>query len=165
MRQDLSPLGTLERRLRPPHKRITDLRFLILIDPTPPHPLAGYGVLEVAPSALLHPQVPQPDGQKMYELLTRHPRRDPSTTVYLCDITDELALQGLTWNAVDIHWLDIIDALVDLVAYRHLPALAIRKHRDGSRVTSTPKDEMQRIRTLDTGASMFFDHRDLAMVS
>jgi 2,5-diketo-D-gluconate reductase A len=26
-------------------------------------------------------------------------------------------------------------------------------------------DEMTRIRTLDTGASMFFDHRDPAMVS
>ena len=126
MRQDLSPLAALQQRLRPPHKRITDLRFLILIDPTPPHPLAGYGVLEVAPSALLHPQVPQPDGRKMYELLTRHQRRDPGALVYLSDITDELADHGLTWWTIGIHWLDVIDALVDLVGHRQLPALAIR---------------------------------------
>lgn len=126
MREDLTPLDVFRRRLRPTDKRITDLRFLILIDPEPPHPLAGYGVLEVAPSALLHPQIPQPDGRRMYELLTRHLRRDPGALIYLSDITDELAGHGLTWNAVGIYWLDVVDALVDLVGHRQLPALAIR---------------------------------------
>jgi hypothetical protein len=62
----------------------------------------------------------------MYELLTRHPRRDPGALVYLSDITDELDDHGLTWYAIGIHWLDIVDALVDLVGRRQLPALAIR---------------------------------------
>jgi hypothetical protein len=31
------------------------------------------GVLVVAPAALLHPVVPQPDGTVLYELLTGHP--------------------------------------------------------------------------------------------
>jgi hypothetical protein len=127
MGQDLTPLDIFRRKLRPADKRITDLRFLILIDPEPPHPLAGYGVLEVAPSALLHPQVPQPGGRRMYELLTRHNRRHPGALVYLSDITDELAIHGLTWYAVGIHWLDVVDALVDLVGHRQLPALAIRR--------------------------------------
>lgn len=126
MREDLSPLGSLDQRLRPPEKRITDLRFLVLIHPKPGHPLAGYGILEVAPSALLHPQVPQPDGSRMYELLTRHPRRDPGTLVYLSDITDELDDHGLTWNTVGVHWLDIVDALVDLVGHSCLCPLALR---------------------------------------
>ncbi len=81
MRQDPTTLDMFRLRLRRPDKRITDLRFLVLIDPEPPHPLAGYGVLEIAPSALLHPQIPQPDGRRMYELLTRHPRRDPGALV------------------------------------------------------------------------------------
>lgn len=126
MRQGLSPLAPLEQRLRPPAKRITDLRFLILINPKPPHPLAGYEVLEVAPSALLHPQIPQPDGKRMYELLTRHPRRDPGALVYLSDLTDELADHRLTWNTIGVRWLDIIDTLVNLVGHRRLSALAIR---------------------------------------
>lgn len=126
MHQDLSPLGAFEERLRPAEKRIISLRFLVLINPRPGHPLAGYGVLEVGPSVLLHPQIPQPDGRRMYELLTRHPRRDPGALVYLSDITDELDDHGLTWNGVGVRWLDIIDALVDLVGCHQLPALAIR---------------------------------------
>jgi hypothetical protein len=56
---------------------------------------------------------------------TPPPRTYPE--VYLSDITDELAINGLTWNAVGIHWPDIIDALVDLVGHRQLPALAFDK--------------------------------------
>jgi hypothetical protein len=35
------------------------------------------GVLVVAPAALLHAAVPQPDGTVLYELVTGHPDRTP----------------------------------------------------------------------------------------
>jgi hypothetical protein len=38
-------------------------------------------ILIVAPAALLHPQVPQPDGSLVYELLTGHPEREPGAGV------------------------------------------------------------------------------------
>jgi hypothetical protein len=45
------------------------------------------GVLVVAPTALLHPAVPQPDGTVLYELLTGHPDRMPAQLVFLADLT------------------------------------------------------------------------------
>jgi hypothetical protein len=47
-------------------------------------------VLVVAPAALLHPVVPQPDGTLLYELLTGHPDRTPRELVFLADLTVEL---------------------------------------------------------------------------
>jgi hypothetical protein len=47
-------------------------------------------VLVVAPAALLHPVVPQPDGTVLYELLTGHPDRAAHELVLLPDITCEL---------------------------------------------------------------------------
>jgi hypothetical protein len=49
-------------------------------------------VLVVAPAALLHPAVPQPDGAVLYELLTGHPDREPHELVFLADLTVELRL-------------------------------------------------------------------------
>jgi hypothetical protein len=40
-------------------------------------------VLVVAPAALLHPAVPQPDGTLLYELVTGHPDRT-SRELVLC---------------------------------------------------------------------------------
>jgi hypothetical protein len=48
------------------------------------------GVLAVAPAALLHPVVPQPDGTVLYELLTGHPDRAAHELVFLPDLTVEL---------------------------------------------------------------------------
>jgi hypothetical protein len=48
------------------------------------------GVLVVAPAALLHPGVPQPDGTVLYELVTGHPDRRPHELVFLADLTVEL---------------------------------------------------------------------------
>jgi hypothetical protein len=47
-------------------------------------------VLVVAPAALLHPCVPQPDGTVLYALVTGHPDRAPSELVFLADLTVEL---------------------------------------------------------------------------
>jgi hypothetical protein len=50
----------------------------------------GAVVLVVAPAALLHLGVPQPDGTVLYELLTGHPDRTPGQLVFLADLTVEL---------------------------------------------------------------------------
>jgi hypothetical protein len=48
------------------------------------------GVLVVAPAALLHPAVPQPDGTLLYEFMTGHPDRVPRELIFLADLTVEL---------------------------------------------------------------------------
>jgi hypothetical protein len=59
------------------------------------------GVLVVAPAALLHPVVPQPDGTVLYELVTGHPDRTPRELVFLADLTVELrAWHADTWAKV-----------------------------------------------------------------
>jgi hypothetical protein len=61
------------------------------------------GVLVVAPAALLHPSVPQPDGTVLYELLTGHPDRTPHELVFLADLTVELrAWPTDTWTSLDV---------------------------------------------------------------
>jgi hypothetical protein len=60
-------------------------------------------VLVVAPAALLHPAVPQPDGTVLYELVTGHPDRTPRELVFLADLTVELrAWPRDTWAKVGI---------------------------------------------------------------
>jgi hypothetical protein len=60
-------------------------------------------VLVVAPAALLHPVVPQPDGTVLYELVTGHPDRAPRELVFLADLTVELRAWATdTWSKVGI---------------------------------------------------------------
>jgi hypothetical protein len=60
-------------------------------------------VLVVAPAALLHPCVPQPDGTLLYELVTGHPDRAPRELVFLTDLTVELrAWPADTWSKVGV---------------------------------------------------------------
>jgi len=47
-------------------------------------------VLVVSPAALLHPQVPQPAGSLVYELVIGHPARQPGEVVFLADLAVEL---------------------------------------------------------------------------
>jgi hypothetical protein len=61
------------------------------------------GVLIIGPAVLLHPSVPQPDGNVLYELLTGHPDRMPRELVFLADLTVELrAWPADTWSKVGI---------------------------------------------------------------
>jgi hypothetical protein len=63
----------------------------------------GLGVLVVAPAALLHPAVPQPDGTVLYELVTGHPDRAAHELVFVADLTVELrAWPTDTWAKVGI---------------------------------------------------------------
>jgi hypothetical protein len=57
--------------------RVPDCYLGLPLDPADGAEAAG--VLVVAPAALLHPGVPQPDGTALYELLTGHPDRIPAS--------------------------------------------------------------------------------------
>ena len=60
-------------------------------------------VVVVAPAALLHPSVPQPDGTLLYALLTGHPDRQPQDLLFLADLTMELrAWPPGTWNGFGV---------------------------------------------------------------
>jgi hypothetical protein len=63
--------------------RVPDCYLGLRLDPGGHDQTAG--VLVVAPAALLHPAVPQPDGTVLYELLTGHPDRAPGELVFLAD--------------------------------------------------------------------------------
>jgi hypothetical protein len=81
--------------------RVPDCYLGLLLDP-PRDPHAG-SVLVVAPVALLHPCVPQPDGTLLYELVTGHPERAPRELVFLADLTCELrAWPADTWAKVGV---------------------------------------------------------------
>jgi hypothetical protein len=82
--------------------RVPDCYLGLLLDPTD-HDTEAACVLVVAPAALLHPHVPQPDGTVLYELLTGHPDRAAHELVFLPDLTLELrAWPADTWNKVGI---------------------------------------------------------------
>jgi hypothetical protein len=81
--------------------RVLDCYLGLLLDPAGQTEPAG--VLVVAPAALLHPLVPQPDGTVLYELVTGHPDRAPRELVFLADLTVELrAWPSDTWSKVGI---------------------------------------------------------------
>jgi hypothetical protein len=96
--------------------RVTQLRFGIVIDQPVRHiPLVPGSMLLVAPTALLHPKVRQPDGRLLHDLLTGHPDRVPGAVVFLADLTEELwAWDGSTWAILGVD----PDLVCDLIARR-----------------------------------------------
>lgn len=108
-------------RLRPAAQRVTDLTLRFLIDPHS-GPLPGIDALDVSPGVLLHPAVAQPDGECIYELLTRHQRRDPGSLVYLDDLTDDLAAACVTWSTFGVHPDQVTDTLAELAAADRIQA-------------------------------------------
>jgi hypothetical protein len=81
--------------------RVPDCYLGLRLDPAAGDQPAG--VLVVAPAALLHPHVPQPDGTVLYELVTGHPDREAHELVFLADLTVELrAWPTDTWAKVGI---------------------------------------------------------------
>ena len=93
--------------------RVADCYLGLLLPPGPAgEPEAGT-ILIVAPAALLHPRVPQPDGSLVYELLTGHPERKASELVFLADLTGELrAWPHDTWTVVGVHPDQVAQAVV-----------------------------------------------------
>jgi len=81
--------------------RVPDCYLGLLLDPA--HGAEAAGVLVIAPAALLHPGVPQPDGTLLYELLTGHPDRTPHELVFLADLAMELrAWPADTWSKAGV---------------------------------------------------------------
>jgi hypothetical protein len=81
--------------------RVPDCYLGLRLDPAGPQEPAG--VLVVAPAALLHPVVPQPDGTVLYELVTGHPDWEARELVFLADLTMELrAWPTDTWSKVGV---------------------------------------------------------------
>ena len=71
------------------------------------------GVLVVTPAMLLHPDVPQPDGTLLYELLTGHPDRTPHELLFLADLTVQLrAWPADTWAKVGVDPQAVAGAVV-----------------------------------------------------
>jgi hypothetical protein len=82
--------------------RVPDCYLGLRLDPID-HDTEAAGVLVVAPSALLHPSVPQPDGTLLYELVTGHPDRAPGELLFLADLTVELrAWPADTWSKAGV---------------------------------------------------------------
>jgi hypothetical protein len=80
--------------------RVPDCYLGLRLDPPAAQAPA---LLVVAPAALLHPAVPQPDGTVLYQLVTGHPDRTPRELVFLADLTVELrAWPADTWAKVGI---------------------------------------------------------------
>jgi hypothetical protein len=91
--------------------RVADCYLGLPLDP--PSQTEPAGALVVAPAALLHPCVPQPDGTVLYELLTGHPDRAPRELIFLADLTCELrAWPTDTWSKVGINPQAAAGALV-----------------------------------------------------
>jgi hypothetical protein len=77
--------------------RVPDCYLGLLLDTTN-HDTQAVGVLVVAAAVLLHPQVPQPDGTVLYELVTGHPDRAAHELVFLTDLAVQLrAWPSGTW--------------------------------------------------------------------
>ena len=93
--------------------RVPDCYLGLLLAPGPAgEPEAGT-VLIVAPAALLHPRVPQPDGSLVYELLTGHPEREAGELVFVADLTGKLrAWPHDTWAKLGVDPDQVAKAVV-----------------------------------------------------
>jgi hypothetical protein len=70
-------------------------------------------VLVVAPAALLHPRVPQPEGNLVYELLTGYPEREAGELVFVADLTgDLLAWPHDTWAKLGVDPDQVAQAII-----------------------------------------------------
>jgi hypothetical protein len=103
--------------------RVPDCYLGLLLDPADAE---GAGVLVVAPAALLHPGVPQPDGRLLYALLTGHPDRTPGQLVFLADLTVELrAWPTDTWTKVGVEMQAATGAVIAAWRGGHLKGLRL----------------------------------------
>jgi hypothetical protein len=94
--------------------RVADCYLGLLLPPGPTgEPEAGT-ILVIAPAALLHPRVPQPDGSLIYGLLTGHPEREPGELVFVADLTGELRVWPQdTWTAAGVDPDQVAQAVID----------------------------------------------------
>jgi hypothetical protein len=93
--------------------RVADCYLGLLLPPGPAGEPEGGTILILAPAALLHPRVPQPDGTLVYELLTGHPEREAGELVFVADLTGELrAWVQDTWTKLGVDPDQVAQAVV-----------------------------------------------------
>ena len=89
--------------------------YLLFLNRPPDDVPAGDGGATVVPAASLHhPELPQPDAQRLFDRVTRHPARHPGALVFLSELTAELASEGSSWTQVGIDYETVTDRLVAL---------------------------------------------------
>jgi len=86
----------------------------------------------VAPQALLHPGVPQPHGEWIHALLTRHPDRRDGALVFFSDLTEELDDAGMSWPQLHIDWIGVLEALDQLNAAGEVGAFHLHDVSSGA---------------------------------
>jgi hypothetical protein len=115
-------------RARPPTKRcppdlgwerwrpepVHGVHLLFLNRPPDDIPPGDGGATIVAAASLHHPGLPQPDAQRLFELLTCRPDRHPGALVFLSDLSAELAGQGMSWSRIGIDYEAVTDRLIAL---------------------------------------------------
>ena len=93
--------------------RVADCYLGLLLSPGPAGELEAGTVLILAPAALLHPRVPQPEGSLVYELLTGHPEREAGELVFVADLTGELrAWPHNTWAKLGVDPDQVAQAVI-----------------------------------------------------
>lgn len=105
--------------------------YLVFLNRPPDDVPADDGGATVVPAASLHhPELPQPDAQRLLDRITRHPARHPGALVFLSDLTAELASEGLSWCHVGIDYEAVTDRLVALHRRGQVPALRLAQLSD-----------------------------------
>jgi hypothetical protein len=93
--------------------RVADCYLGLLLPPGSVGELEAGTVLVVAPAALLHPGVPQPDGRLVYALLTGHPEREAGELAFVADLTCELrAWPQDSWVKVGVDPDQVAQAII-----------------------------------------------------
>ena len=108
-------------RLQP----VEDIYLLFLNRPPDDVPADDGGATVVPAASLHHPELPQPDAQRLFDRVTRHPARHPGALVFLSDLTAELASVGSSWSQVGIDYEAVTDRLVALHHRGQVPALRL----------------------------------------
>jgi len=105
--------------------------YLLFVNRPPDDVPAGDGGATVVPAASLHhPELPQPDAQRLFDRITRHPARHPGALVFLSDLTAELASERLSWSQVGIDYEAVTDRLVALQRHGEVWALRLAQLSD-----------------------------------
>jgi hypothetical protein len=104
-------------RLQP----VEDVYLLFLNRPPDDVPADDGGATVVPAASLHHPELPQPDAQRLFDRVTRH----PGALVFLSDLTAEFASVGSSWSQVGIDYEAVTDRLVALHHRGQVPALRL----------------------------------------
>jgi len=108
-------------RLQP----VEDVYLLFLNRPADDVPADDGGATVVPAASLYHPELPQPDAERLFDRVTRHPARHPGALVFLSDLTAELASVGSSWSQAGIDYEAVTDRLVALHHRGQVPALRL----------------------------------------